>query len=271
MMATTLFRPSPPEPNFQGDPYAYGGLRVWDDYQFMRKGRKGGGQTFRPGPPIGPPVELFPPVNIELPELAGIPAQAQTLSSNLGTWEGTLPIGYGYQWYRVDVTAPIITSSATATNVEGTVLAHGLTASEAVTWSIVGGADATRFQVVGSILRWTSNGVKDFEIPNDANVDNVYLVTVQAVDAAGLTATQAIAVTVTNVVEAVAPVNTTLPDVSGIEASGETLDSTDGIWSGTTPIIYSYQWYRVAEAAPPGEALTADSVVITVDGEALTS
>jgi hypothetical protein len=98
-----------------------------------------------------------------------------------------------------DVTAPIITSSASVSNVENTVLAHTLGANEPVTWSIIGGADMARFELSGSTLRWLSNGVKDFEAPNDADANNVYLVQVRAVDAASNGTNQTISVTVTNV------------------------------------------------------------------------
>ena len=98
-----------------------------------------------------------------------------------------------------DTTAPTITSGSTANNTENTVLAHALTADESVTWSIVGGADAARFEVFGSTLRWLGNGAKDFEAPDDADANGIYLVTVRATDLASLTADQTITVTVVDV------------------------------------------------------------------------
>jgi acid phosphatase type 7 len=41
-----------------------------------------------------------------------------------------------------------------------------------------------------------------------------------------------------------APVNTSLPVVSGTAQQGQTLSATTGSWSGTTPISYVYQWRR---------------------------
>jgi hypothetical protein len=103
----------------------------------------------------------------------------------------------------VDTVAPTITSSSSVSNDENSILAHALTADEAIaSWSIVGGADATRFEISGSTLRWLSNGVKDFEAPNDADANNQYIVQVRAQDAAGNnSAPQTITVTVNNVVE----------------------------------------------------------------------
>jgi hypothetical protein len=100
-----------------------------------------------------------------------------------------------------DVTAPEITSANTANNVENVVLAHALTANEAVTWTVTGGADQARFEVSGSTLRWASNGVKDFENPNDADTNNIYVVQVTATDTALNATNQTITVTVTDVAD----------------------------------------------------------------------
>ena len=40
------------------------------------------------------------------------------------------------------------------------------------------------------------------------------------------------------------PVNTGLPVISGTAVSGQTLSTTDGTWTGTAPISYTYQWKR---------------------------
>ncbi len=42
----------------------------------------------------------------------------------------------------------------------------------------------------------------------------------------------------------VAPSNVSAPVITGLFSLGETLSTTDGIWSGTGPISYSYQWKR---------------------------
>lgn len=41
-----------------------------------------------------------------------------------------------------------------------------------------------------------------------------------------------------------APVNLTLPVISGTNTIGSVLTTTNGTWSGTTPITYTYQWLR---------------------------
>lgn len=103
----------------------------------------------------------------------------------------------------VDEVAPTITSANTANNVEGNVLAHALTASEAVTWTNTGGADTARFEISGSTLRWLGNGVKDFDAPDDVGTNNTYVVQVTATDAALNATNQTITVTVDSAVAGV--------------------------------------------------------------------
>lgn len=103
-----------------------------------------------------------------------------------------------------DTAAPTITSSNTVSVAENVTLAKALTANEAVTWSIVGGADQARFEISVSTLRWLSNGTKDFEAPDDADTNNTYVVTVRATDTALNTSDQTITATVTDADE-VAP------------------------------------------------------------------
>jgi len=43
---------------------------------------------------------------------------------------------------------------------------------------------------------------------------------------------------------AVLPVNTVLPQVTGVPQLGQVLTSTVGTWTGTNPITYAYQWQR---------------------------
>lgn len=109
-----------------------------------------------------------------------------------------------------DTTAPTITSAGSAGVAENATLALALTANETVTWSLAGGADQARFEISGSTLRWAGNGTKDFEAPDDADQNNVYLVTVRATDAAGNTADRAVTITVTNVSDT----DTTAPTIA---------------------------------------------------------
>jgi len=115
---------------------------------------------------------------------------------NIGASSGMTPVVRA-----VPPLTPTITSDDAINNVEETVLAHALTADKFVAWSIVGGADAAKFEISGATLRWLADGVKDFEAPDDADTSNTYIVQVRATDTMSSTDEQTITVTVTDVSE----------------------------------------------------------------------
>ena len=99
---------------------------------------------------------------------------------------------------------PVFTSADTASVPENTTAVMTVTATDAdspsqlITFSIVGGADESKFDIsIGGALSFIS--APDFEMPTDSNGDNVYVVTVRASDGAGGTTLQTINVTVTSV------------------------------------------------------------------------
>jgi uncharacterized delta-60 repeat protein len=106
--------------------------------------------------------------------------------------------------------APAITSNGGSAAASITINENGtgvttVTASDAdqssgLVYSIVGGADASRFSIntASGALRFVA--APDFEHPNDAGANNVYDVIVGVRDSAGATDTQSIAVRVGNVV-----------------------------------------------------------------------
>jgi hypothetical protein len=69
--------------------------------------------------------------------------------------------------------------------------------------------------------------------------------------------------------KAVAPTNTALPAISGTAKEGETLTCSEGTWSGTSPLTYSYQWN--ASGGPIAGATSSTYKVPTIDeGQSLT-
>ena len=116
---------------------------------------------------------------------------------------------------------PVFTSSTTAGVAENTTAVMAVTATDAdlpaqaVTFSIVGGADQARFGITGGGAL-SFNAAPNFEAPTDANGDNVYMLIVEANDGNGGTATQTINVTVTPVND-IKPVFTSPDTVSVAE------------------------------------------------------
>ncbi len=110
--------------------------------------------------------------------------------------------------------APVITSNgggpaAAVSAAENQAAVTTVTSSDVdggtPSWSIVGGADASRFTIDTGTGVLVFNTAPNYELTTDADGDNIYLVTVQVADGNGGFDTQAISVTVTNVNEA--PVN----------------------------------------------------------------
>ena len=89
-------------------------------------------------------------------------------------------------------------TSAVALNVDAANIGN---ASDPITYALVGGVDSALFAIDSSTgeLRFTS--VRDFEAPTDSGTNNVYDVVVKATGASGASQTQAIAITVSDVVE----------------------------------------------------------------------
>lgn len=116
------------------------------------------------------------------------------------------------------VAAPVFTSSATPSVVENTVGVVTLAATDAdrdpVTFSITGGADETKFEIVSGTLQFKA--APNFEAPSSDAMSNTYLVTVTADDGRGGTTTQNLSVSVTNINEAPTVANV-IPDQNATE------------------------------------------------------
>ena len=131
----------------------------------------------------------------------------------------------------LDEVAPTITgpsgsagaaSSAKSVNETQTAVAT-FAASETVTWSITGGADAAKFAIDPATGALTFLAAPDFETPTDAGTNNVYDVVITAKDAANNTSSQSVAVTVLNLDE-VAPIITGPSGSAGAASSAKTVD-----------------------------------------------
>jgi VCBS repeat-containing protein len=116
--------------------------------------------------------------------------------------DGTSPVT---QSVTVTVTdqndAPVFTSSASSSVLENQILAFDLNATDAdgdaLTYSIVGGADQAKFDVNSTTGVLTFKNAPDFEVNGSVAGNNIYQVTVQVADGTS-PVTQSVTVTVTD-------------------------------------------------------------------------
>jgi len=130
----------------------------------------------------------------------------------------------------VDDTPPVLTgpsngAGAAASSItvnENQTGVTQMTASENVTWAIVGGNDQGKFQIApdGTI---TFVAAPDFEAPTDSDTNNSYVLTVEATDAQGNKVTQQVTVNVANL-DDTAPLITGPTNGAGAAASAITVD-----------------------------------------------
>jgi hypothetical protein len=139
------------------------------------------------------------PANTKQPDPSGTAQDGKTITVNHGTWSGTQPITYTYQW-----------QSCTAVNSVCTNLS-GRTGSSFLLGS----------SQVGMLMR----------------------ATVLATNAAGNTSAFS-NVTAVVLAKASAPVNVSLPAISGSAHVGQQLSASTGVWTSPTASTYSYQWSR---------------------------
>ena len=123
----------------------------------------------------------------------------------------------------------------------------------------MGGADGGKFTAVSGALKFKVK--PDYEMPTDANKDNVYEVTVQAADADGNTGMKMVKVTVLNANE---PGTVTLDKVRPREgiAVKASLEDPDGSISGLT-----WAWTAM-DATDLGGADTNSDTYTPVAGDA---
>ncbi len=126
---------------------------------------------------------------------------------------------------------PVFTSGATASVAENQTSAYTASATDAdgnqISYSL-SGADAALFNIDVNSGGVTFKVAPDFEVPGDSGNDNVYDIVVTADDGVAQT-NQAVAITVTNVVEAARVTDlTTLNAVQGFIIQGDAADDFSG-------------------------------------------
>lgn len=149
-----------------------------------------------------------PPRNTVEPSISGAPTRGRALFASVGTWAGATPITYTRQWVRCGTDGGLPDGS---------------------NCTFISGATASSY------------------IPTVADVGQRLRIRVTASSSAGVqtvasNATAEVGTAVT--APAQAPRNTFLPSISGTAALGRTLFSSVGVWTGTRPLTYTYQWLR---------------------------
>lgn len=137
------------------------------------------------------------------PSLVGDGAHTITVTATDAAGNISVPSG---NWIvAIDTVAPVFTGNASVgmslkeTSAAGTVLHDATADGDAVSYSLTG-ADSSRF-AVDSIGRVSLNFAPDYEAPTDTDANNIYDVTIDAMDMAGNVSSQDLHVTVSNLLE----------------------------------------------------------------------
>jgi hypothetical protein len=149
--------------------------------------------------PQAGPSEIAPPV------ISGAAIVGRTLTGSPGTWSGSQPITYKFQWLRCQADAGDDSSTSSCTSISGGTRTTYTTASSDLGFRL-------RFRVKASNKQGSA----------------------QSTSAATSVVTT----------EGGTPANSAPPTISGSALVGSTLTAATGTWVGDQPITYSYKWLR---------------------------
>ncbi len=244
------------------------------------------------------------PLDLALPRVSGTPLVGQTLTAENGTWVGTPPIEYAYQWYactmsgceaivgqtepthsvglgelgdsfEVEVIATNAQGKAAATSeqtnlvggnapvnteapsISGTPTAGQMLTASSGKWA---GGEPMLFEYEWLRCNTSGGGCTQAAAPSllpvytaaAADVGHTLRAKVVATNLAGKGEAES---GQTATVGGVVPSNTIAPIVLGLDITGQTLTASEGIWSGTEPITYAFQWQRCSKAGTECEDL----------------
>ncbi len=144
------------------------------------------------------------PANTAEPHVLGSPVVGATLTATNGSWSGTTPMTFTYQWRRCPKSGG---------------------AGDASNCGVIPNASASAYTV------------------RTADVGFTLRVRVTATNADG-SATAASNHTAVVQAAHTKPASTSPPTISGSPAVGQTLTAAPGTWTGSQPISFGYQWRR---------------------------
>jgi hypothetical protein len=168
-------------------------------------------------------VQALTPSNTAAPSISGTAQDGQTLTAANGSWSGSTPLSYSYQW------SDCPSGGGTCQNIPGA------TAQTYVAQS----------SDVGETIKVTVTA-SNASLPGGGSVSA--------------------ASSATAVVTAAPPSNTNPPSISGTAQDSQTLTASNGSWSGTAPLSYSYQWEAcnsAGAACQPISGAAAQSYTLT--------
>jgi hypothetical protein len=151
-----------------------------------------------------------PPRNLVEPSITGTFTQGRFLFASLGTWAGATPLSYAYEWVRCGAGGGLPDGSNCTPISGATSSSYTLTADD-----------------VGQRIRiriTASNSLGAQTVASNASPE--------------VTATSS------TTPAPQAPRNSVLPAILGSASVGTTLTASVGLWTGTAPLLYSYQWLR---------------------------
>lgn len=166
-------------------------------------------------------VAAVAPANTTLPYVTGLPTVGLTLSTTTGTWTGTTPLTYAYQWQRCDsagVACTAISGAAQSTYTPASADV-GSTITVAVTATNTAGSASASSLATTAV---TSAGGSGGGSSSSGGSGNKTL--------------------------AVGPKSMLRPQVIGAAKSGSILSATKGVWTGGRVLKYAYQWQRCTAA-----------------------
>ena len=149
------------------------------------------------------------PSNTTEPKISGSNTEGSTLSTTNGSWSGTTPMNFAYQWVRCPTSGGKSDGSDCAT---------------------IGGATTSAY------------------VLSSADVGKRLRARVTASNSDGSTTAASNATAAIQSSGSGRPRNTKAPSISGNLAPGQTLHGDPGTWTGGQPITFIYQWLRCGGA-----------------------
>ncbi len=181
--------------------------------------------------------------------------------------DGVTTLNYVLTIIRAPNTMPIIDTTNMAVEVaENTTFVAGyaldpasIDVNEVIIWSL-SGEDSAAFNIDEVSGTLSFNTAKDYENPTDANMDNIYLLTIKATDNGfpAMTNTLDVSVTITNVNE------DGLVTISGITREGEVLTASLSDPDGGVRDL-TWQWERINEDFT--RTIIATNAIYTITSE----